>query len=127
MDLATQSINAGLFIVPDEILDDRYARNDLMIGNYAGSTREELSDIEHQVRSMTADVLSRYGIEREADDNLGEIRLTINTKIDIASASIGLGAIIAFLGLYIGLVFLIACGAILALKELSGSVDSIVG
>ena len=36
-----------------------------------------------------------------------------------------LGAIVAFLGLYIGLVFLIACGAILALKELSDSVDSI--
>jgi putative ABC transport system permease protein len=30
-----------------------------------------------------------------------------------------------FLGLYIGLVFLIACGAILALKELSECIDSI--
>ena len=49
----------------------------------------------------------------------------INTKADIAAASIGLGAIVTFLGLYIGLVFLITCAAILALKELSDSVDSI--
>ena len=48
----------------------------------------------------------------------------LDTRIDIANASIGMGAIATFLGLYIGLVFLIACGAVLALKELSESVDS---
>jgi putative ABC transport system permease protein len=32
---------------------------------------------------------------------------------------------VTFLGLYIGLVFLIACGAVLSLKELSESTDSI--
>ena len=37
----------------------------------------------------------------------------------------GLGAICTFLSLYIGMVFLIACGAVLALKELSESVDNI--
>lgn len=51
--------------------------------------------------------------------------MMIYTKIDISSAAIGLGAIVTFLGLYIGLVFLIACGAMLALKELSESADSI--
>ena len=49
----------------------------------------------------------------------------LNTKYDINEATVGIGAIITFLGLYIGLVFLIACGAILALKELSENVDSI--
>lgn len=47
------------------------------------------------------------------------------TKLGIKEAAVGLGAIVAFLSLYVGLVFLIACGAILALKELSESVDSI--
>jgi putative ABC transport system permease protein len=47
------------------------------------------------------------------------------TKLEIKEAAVGLGAIVAFIGLYVGLVFLIACGAILALKELSESVDSI--
>ena len=51
--------------------------------------------------------------------------LSLNTKLDIHSGAVGLGAIATFMGLYIGLVFLIACGAILALKELSESVDSI--
>ena len=36
-----------------------------------------------------------------------------------------LGAIITFLGLYIGVVFLISCAAILALKELSESADNV--
>ena len=49
----------------------------------------------------------------------------LDTRIDIANASIGMGAIATFLGLYIGLVFLVTSGAILALKELSESVDSI--
>ena len=49
----------------------------------------------------------------------------LNTKYDISEATVGIGAIVTFLGLYIGLVFLIACGAILSLKELSENVDSI--
>ena len=48
-----------------------------------------------------------------------------STKLNIQSGAVGLGAIATFMGLYIGLVFLIACCAILALKELSESVDSI--
>lgn len=38
------------------------------------------------------------------------------TKLGIKEAAVGLGAIVAFLSLYVGLVFLIACGAILALQ-----------
>ena len=37
----------------------------------------------------------------------------------------GLGAMIAFIALYIGLIFLISGAAILALKELSESADNL--
>ena len=49
--------------------------------------------------------------------------LVMDTRKEILGNAIGLGAILAFLGLYIGFVFLVSCGAILSLKCLSESVD----
>ena len=49
-----------------------------------------------------------------------------NVSIDsrtIKENSIGLGAMVTFIGLYLGIIFLISCAAILALKELSESSD----
>jgi len=48
----------------------------------------------------------------------------MNSKIDIRSSSVGIGAVATFLGLYLGFVFLISGAAILALKALSDSLDS---
>ena len=45
-------------------------------------------------------------------------------KITIYEASIGLGAMVTFIGLYLGIVFLISSAAILALKELTESTDN---
>lgn len=50
--------------------------------------------------------------------------LLINTRIQISSSSVSMGAMVIFIGLYIGIVFLISCAAILALKELSQSIDN---
>ena len=47
-----------------------------------------------------------------------------STKISIYEGSIGLGAMITFIGLYLGIIFLIASAAILALNELSESTDN---
>ena len=58
-----------------------------------------------------------------ADDAARSVMTT--SKIGIYENSIGIAALVTFLGLYIGLIFLLACGAVLALKELSESVDSI--
>ena len=46
-------------------------------------------------------------------------------KFSIIGSAVGLGAFVTFICLYLGMVFLIACGAVLALKELSDSVDSV--
>jgi putative ABC transport system permease protein len=123
IDLAAQSLNAGLFVVPDRVVDGQFATSDYLIGNYAADSKEEKRAIEQAFRAEWSSK-----IESSFTDLLVQgtgLKMSINTKIDIASAAISLGAIVTFLGLYIGLVFLIACGAILALKELSESVDSI--
>ena len=43
----------------------------------------------------------------------------VNTKNNIIDSAVGIGAIGAFIGLYIGVILLISGAAILALKELS--------
>ena len=43
----------------------------------------------------------------------------------IAEASVGLGAMVTFIGLYLGIIILISCVVILTLKELSESSDNI--
>ena len=107
-------------IVPDAAVDESYANTDYIIGNYRGDTKEDKADIEKKMQTYSQTVMEyaskTSGLEHE---------YLLNTRADIAEATVGLGAMVTFLGLYIGLVFLIACGAILALKELSENVDSI--
>lgn len=105
--ISAQHINMGVFVVPDETLQNATVNLMVLSGNYRANTDAQKKSIDKKaMKAFNHDYL-------------------INTKIDIANASIGLGAIITFIGLYIGIVFLIASGAILALKELSESVDSI--
>jgi putative ABC transport system permease protein len=123
IDLAVQPLNTGIFVVPDSVIDGQTAISDYVIGNYTADSKEDKKAIEKEFRSeWNTKILTNYD-NLSISENGGYIEL--ETKIDIANAAIGLGAIITFLGLYIGIVFLIACGAILALKELSESIDSI--
>ena len=46
------------------------------------------------------------------------------TKISIREASIGLATIITFIAIYLGIIFLLASSAILALKQLTESSDN---
>ncbi len=120
--ISAQHTNTGIFVVPDNVLEGQIPNSDYFIGNYKeqdDTSKKETDGI----------IIKKYNEMMKSLHNfsVGEYggHITFNTKIDIANAAIGLGAIATFLGLYIGLVFLIACGAILALKELSESVDSI--
>lgn len=113
IDISSQHLNAGIFIVPDSAVDEAYADEGYFLGNYNADNREEKIKIENELEAVCQEI------------NSDETELGLNTKIDISDATVGIGAIATFLGLYIGLVFLISCGAVLALKELSESVDSI--
>lgn len=120
--ISAQHTNAGIFVVPDSILEGQIPNADYMIGNYKAeddtSKKETDSILRKKYNDMRKD-LSGFSVDKTGG------HMNLNTKIDIQNGAIGLGAIATFMGLYIGLVFLIACGAILALKELSESVDSI--
>ncbi len=123
IDISSQHINAGFYVVPDSVVDESYAKKDYLIGNYNAGTKEEKQVIEDKIHNKYRDFFKDYTSDVN-DRNVG-YSYFMNTKIDIAEATIGLGAMVTFIGLYIGLIFLISCAAILALKQLSESVDSI--
>lgn len=109
-EMGSQETEAGFIVLPDNALKDEQKIRNQIIADYNGNP----DDIESTINSITKNnqFYIDYGI-------------TINTKKDIREASIGLGVIVTFLGLYLGIIFLISCAAILALKELSESSDNV--
>lgn len=123
IEISAQHLNAGIFIVPDSAVGETAYIYNYFIGNYAAETKEEKSAIEEKIEEIYPHV--RETLSRLMEETVTGFYLSLNTRIDIAEATVGLGAILALIGLYIGLVFLIASGAVLALKELSECADSV--
>lgn len=101
--------NTGIIIVPDNAISDKFSTNEILLANYKATTKEQKRKIEEKILNLKKHK---------------NIVLNYNTKIDITEASIGLGALVTFIGLYLGIIFLISSAAILALKELSESADN---
>ncbi|MBS5719054.1 MAG: ABC transporter permease [Clostridium sp.] len=108
-EMESQKSEVGFIVLPDNALSDDKKIMNRMIADYNGNQ----ADIEAKINSIT-----------EKTSFYTDYGLTLNTKKDIRDASVGLGAIVTFLGLYLGIIFLISCAAILALKELSESSDN---
>ena len=98
--------NLGFFVVPDKVINKEDASITMLVGNY--QTKDE------DIVKLIEDKFSEYNRSNT---------ITIDTKNDIKEASTGLSAIVTFIGLYLGIIFLISSSAILALKELSDSLD----
>lgn len=113
IDISSQHINTGIILVPDEMLGDAHVAYDCVVGNYLTDIEDEAAALEQEIEDINAAAYDTHIVP------------TLTTKNEIRQNSSGLGALIAFVGLYIGLVFLIASSAVLALKELSESVDNI--
>ena len=113
VDMSSNHINSGIIVIPDNVVDENYKAYNSIIGNYKTESIDEQRNIEETIKGLINNPLSeQYNLP------------TINTRLDISEASIGLGALVTFLGLYLGIVFLIASVAILALKELTESTDN---
>ena len=106
-EMGSQKSEIGFIVLPDDALNENQKISNKMVADYNGNQ----DDIEKDVTSFL--------------NNTSNYIITFNTKKDIREASVGLGAIVTFLGLYLGIIFLISCAAILALKELSESSDNV--
>lgn len=106
------NINTGLFVVPDslKLSDDAYEEW-TMYAKYADDI--DKAAVEEQIIDY-----SRYGIFAE------DSYFYTETRQAMINNNIGLSALVTFIGLYLGMIFLISSAAVLALKELSESSDN---
>ena len=112
IELSGSATNTGVIILPDNALEGIHPYKNILAANYQADTKEEKENVEDTVSTIINNHFNK--------DTL----LSYNTKIDIYASSIGLGAMVTFVGLYLGIIFLISSAAILALKELSESTDN---
>lgn len=107
-ELNSSRSNTGFIVLPDKALENHTSIAEFLVANYKND-KEKTED----------------KIDEVLSNNYNKTTwLTYNSKIDIANASVGLGALVTFVGLYLGIIFLISSAAILALKELSESTDN---
>lgn len=114
IDMSSNHINPGIIIVSDNIVDESSIYRNHFIAKYKATSKDE--------RIKTEKYLIGEDTSKKLDDN--DLLIDGTSKLAIAEASTGLGAMATFIGLYLGIVFLISSAAILALKELSESSDN---
>lgn len=112
INISNNHINMGIFIVPDDAVDNTLLHSSMLLANYKEEEKEKKKDIETKV------------LEIENHPYNKNSSMIITTKLSLYEASVGLGALVTFIGLYLGIIFLISSAAILALKELSESSDN---
>ena len=98
--------NLGFFVVQDDVINEESKHEIMLVGNYSTNDKEIIEEIENKI----ADYIPSFPTIKD-------------TKLEIKEASVGLSAIVTFIGLYLGIIFLISSSAILALKELSDCID----
>ena len=102
----------GVFILPDNAVENLELHQIWLNANYNASTKEQRQKVENEINKLIEKTWLKTSI------------MTVNTKNDIEQSCIGLSAMVTFIGLYLGIIFLISSAAILALKELSESTDN---
>lgn len=111
--LAASHINIGVMVVPDYVLEGQTPIKYSIVGNYDAKSKEDRFAIETEIIEMI-----------EAQDSEW-LPINVYTRIDMTQAAVGTGAMLSFIGLYLGIIFLISSAAIFALKELTESADNI--
>lgn len=109
--LGNQTFN--VVVLPDSAFENRETlavSSHVLAADYNGSSKEELAAIEKNVDSLKPD--KKY-------EELNAI-----SKIKLTESNTGIAAIVTFVGLYIGIIFLVTSAALLALKELSETADN---
>ncbi len=118
IEMAASKINTGIILVPDSCdLTEDMKEEAFLAANYNANTKEEKEEIE---KIFTGENNSEFY------NNLEEKDISIDgmTKISLIESSSGVATIVLFISIYLGIIFLIASSAILALKQLTESSDN---
>ncbi len=115
--MSTSHTNTGIIVVPDNCpLTDDMKEMHFLAANYNDDTEEgkkKMEELFSKSDSAFIQSLDKKGLEI---DGL--------TKTRIMEGSIGIATIVTFIAIYLGVIFLIASSAILALKQLTDSSDN---
>ena len=110
--------NMGILIVSDEVTKTLVKYENFMVANYKTNDKNKNEQLDKDLRRIIT------GNENDYIKITSPRFYNIQTKNQIIAMSVGLQAIAVFLGLYLGIIFLISSAAILSLKELSESSDN---
>ena len=116
--MSVSEMNGGIIIVPDSFeFKDENTEQYFLAANYNAETEEEKVKLNNVLVEED---------DSELFNNLSDkgINLEGSTKISLIESSKGLSSIIIFISIYLGIIFLIASSAILALKQLTESTDN---
>ncbi|MGN1269015.1 MAG: FtsX-like permease family protein [Candidatus Aphodocola sp.] len=113
VEMSSNHINTGIILVPDNVINEDYLIQNHLIGNYLTSDKNEIIEIENNINALDKNSKSKEYLLPSG-----------TTKLAIKEATVGLTAMVTFIGLYLGIIFLISSAAILGLKELSESSDN---
>ena len=117
--MSTSHTNTGIIVVPDSCpLTEEMKEMYLLSANYNTKTDEEKQEIE----KLFAGNENSSNLIKSLNDN--GIEIDGMTKISLREASIGVATIVVFIAIYLGIIFLIASSAILALKQLTEANDN---
>ncbi len=99
----------GIFVLPDSAFEESGALPycNYLAADYRGKTEAEKLAVEERIDQVT-----EHGAVYAV------------SKISLRESSVGIAAIVTFIALYLGIIFLISSAAMLALKELSDSSDN---
>ncbi len=110
--------NMGILVVSDEVTKTLVKYENFMAANYKTNDKNKNEQLDKDLRRIIT------GNENDYIKITSPRFYNIQTKNQIIAMSVGLQAIAVFLGLYLGIIFLISSAAILSLKELSESSDN---
>ena len=113
VDHAIFTVNYGASawaVIPDEMAEELSVRRQVFVADYAG-------DKETSETAFQAAMDGLYHIEG--------LTLNVSTSLQIYVENMGSKILVLFIGLYLGIVFLLASAAVLALQQLSQAADNV--
>ena len=117
IEMSTSHTNTGIILVPDSCpLTSKMQSKYFLVANYNSNTEEGKAEIEKNFVNGESDLIQSLDEKGINIDGL--------TKISLVESSVGLATIVIFIAIYLGVIFLIASSAILALKQLTESSDN---
>lgn len=102
--------SSGCLVIPDALADQLKVRRQVLAANYSGDAQSAETAFQSAMDSLYRTV---------------PLSLSATTSLEIYAENMGTKVLVLFIGLYLGVVFLLASAAVLALQQLSQAADNV--